>query len=179
MCQFNTIIIPRIPKIEKIKSSFRQYGFNLTEIKNKSLSEQLRDKLFFISPKDYCDCGSVISIATLPESRREISDRELDKLRYKGWSETKIKNHIASKLKGQAKMTTDFDSERKKWSDLMRGIFAGADLDSIGILTHICEGDISSEIIKVNGRHKFLFSSFQIEMLDNMSFDEYYEIIRA
>ena len=176
MCQFNNIILPATTNLNEVHSLFRQNKFNAFQVFNSSLSQHLPDKIFLISPKNQCDCGSVIASARHEMIAPIQTDKEVEKLSRKGWSETKIKNHFASKLKAKSHKSDELESERAKWSSLIKSIFTSTKVNSFGILAHDYEGDISTEIIPISAKIKIKAFEFVGEQLDNFKLDVYYEI---
>ena len=61
MCQFNNIVLPENTNIEEINKIFQRDGFTPSRVHNNSLAEQLEEKIFIISPRYICDCGSVFA----------------------------------------------------------------------------------------------------------------------
>lgn len=176
MCQFNNIILPATTSLNEVRSLFRQNKFNASQVFNSSLSRQLPDKIFLISPKNQCDCGSVISSARHQKIATVQADKEVEKLKRKGWSETKIKNHFASKQKADSHKSDETETERANWLALIKSIFASTKLNSFGILAHEYVGDISTEEITISAKIKINAVEFIGEQLDNFQLDVYYEI---
>ena len=176
MCQFNNIILPANTNLDEVRSLFRQNKFNASQVYNSSLSQQLPDKIFLMSPKNQCDCGSVISSARHQTTSTFPTDKEVERLKLKGWSETKIKNHFANKQKANSHKTDEIETERANWSNLIKSIFASTKLNSFGILAHEYVGDISTEAITVKAKTKIKTAEFVPQQLENLLLDVYYEI---
>ncbi len=176
MCQYNNIILPDNINLDEVYKVFKMHNFRPMQVYNNSLSKQLVDKLFLMSPKNQCDCGSVISSARhriIPDLK---SEKEIEKIKRKGWSDTKIKNYLTSKLKADTHKTNELETERINWYDLIKGIFDLTKINSFGILAHEYSGDISTVLINVESKRKIKMMEFSPQQLDSFQLDEYNEI---
>lgn len=176
MCQFNTIVLPANTSLEKLRPLFIRHQFTPLQVYNDSLQRQLPGKLFIISPKNQCDCGSVVASAKRQTAAGIQTGKEIEKLRAKGWSETKIKNHLASKSKANSTKNEDADIERANWDGLIKSILASTLVKSIGILAHDYSGNISMEVITIESNVKINLHEFLPQQLDGFRLDMYYEI---
>ena len=93
MCQFNNIVLPASTNLDELKEIFKRYHFAPTQIYNDSLQQQLPEKIFVIPYLYGCNCGSVISSAQPKDDQVSLRDKEITKLKQKGWSQTKISWH--------------------------------------------------------------------------------------
>jgi hypothetical protein len=115
MCQYINIVLPTDVKLEKIKPLLVKHCLGCQPFQNNFILRQISKGGQLVNTTfDQCDCGSVIASAFHPSSR-DIQPKDIERLKGKGWSETKIKNWTESKTKmnTQAK---DRDKEREQWT---------------------------------------------------------------
>ena len=112
MCYYVVAALPDQADVESISEIFDKHGRKLASaelaIDGPSIPD---DRGLFYTCQGPCDCDTPIGSRVNGRAQRGPSDRELSKLRKKGWSQTKIDRWIESKKDSLIK------KERKRLSD--------------------------------------------------------------
>lgn len=176
MCQFITIVLPKDVKLEKIESVLIKHGFGCQAFQNDFILHQIpKGGQLVNTTVGHCDCGSVIASATLPSSK-DIKPNDIEQLKRKGWSETKIKNWIESKSKANTQTKTH-DMERAQWTNFLEEVLVVNKIGKIGLFIHWYDNSMKDEELVFKNRETLSIKSLKGDTLDNMNNDILYEFI--
>lgn len=123
-----------------------------------------------------CDCGTGLGALWREEAnlaqRKSAAEREEERLRKQGWSETKIARWKAEKFKGLS--TAKTKAAAGEWELLIRELLASGSARYVCLLLHFYNGPIS-ESIKLDGRERVSLAGLSSEALGRMKEDRLYE----
>src|SRR5688572_15732863 len=94
MCHFITAVIPPEVAPDAAAALFAAHRLGFVVLQNPNVAAQLSDgERHILTTRGHCDCGTVLG------SHREAAnhERELEKLRKKGWGEAKIERWVEQK----------------------------------------------------------------------------------
>jgi len=96
MCHFITAILPSNIDVNKAGEIFARHKLRFEQIENESVREHLEPgDLYILTTKGMCDGGTVLGSEYREEDRssdekEKFRRQTVEKLKKKGWSETKI-----------------------------------------------------------------------------------------
>ena len=177
MCQYINIVLPTDVKLDKVKPLLVKHGLGCQPFQNNFILRQISKGGQLVNTTfNQCDCGSVIASAFHP-SGRDIQPKDIERLKRKGWSETKIKNWTESKTKinTQAK---DRDKEREQWTKFLEELIVENKIGKVGLYIHWYESQMEDEEVLFNGREKVSLTELRGDKLDKLNYDILYEFIQ-
>lgn len=177
MCQFNLAIVDSDSDDLKLKKIFEENGLYFSLIKNPSLNKLLGiDMKVIFTTKSHCDCGSAIGFDSIDDSEKRDIEKEIKKLKCKGWSDGKIKKYLENKEKNDSRKHSDkedsLNSELLKWTHTIRECFDHSIIKKFGILTHFYTGRIEDEKFEDMITIKSDFDNFNPASLRKLEFDQ-------
>jgi hypothetical protein len=176
MCQYITIVLPTEIKLEKVKQSFTKHGLGCRPFQNKFVHKQIPNGGQLINTTSkMCDCDSVIASASYP-SKSDIQQNDIERLKSKGWSTTKIKNWTESKTKSNTQ-TINRDQERDNWIKFLQEIIIENKIGKVGLYIHWYEDKIEDEEIVFNSQNRISIRNINGDQLDNLHYDILYEFV--
>ncbi|MEW6306755.1 MAG: hypothetical protein AB1705_25085 [Verrucomicrobiota bacterium] len=189
MCYFITLILPvgnarDISVIDEILSRVHRTAEILS---NPHLSQHLHLKERYLYPGGkMCECGTALGTLRETQPPKRIEKKEIDGLRKKGWSETKIQRWIEQQMsvkerKAQIKAKQDLaahGSDPDGWTATVRALISEARLPYVGLLLHWYSGDLESERIPIKSRVKLPNDDQLSNALYRIEEDTIYEIHR-
>jgi hypothetical protein len=150
---------------------------------NPSVSKQLRHgERYFLTTRGMCNCGTEIGMSirtaeTLPPRDPDLS-REINKLKKKGWSASKIERWIEQakadttrKHNEAAVRLSGRHPEIERWIQFVSEVLTGNHADWIGILIHWYSGDVATEAISTDKRRWLSLTEFTEDYLLNAGED--------
>ena len=105
MCHFITSTLPSTANKDSLKPVFDKYRMAFQQLDNSSVLSQLKKGLsYFVATGKECDCGTPLGGASQNRPGEfRIESKELNRLKRKGWSQSKIERWVEEKKKTQAK----------------------------------------------------------------------------
>jgi hypothetical protein len=109
----------------------------------------------------YCDCGTLLGSFNEKNAKQTegVNELKIEKLKRKGWSETKIQRFLNDKSKKIEQNAKDLERQKisaengiQEWVDFCKKLFEMTSIKTFGILLHWYRGGVSSERISLNGR---------------------------
>jgi len=176
MCQYINIVLPTDVKLDKIKPFLTKHGLGCRPFQNNFILKQIpKGGQLVNTTVNQCDCSSVIASASLP-SNRDIQPNDIERLKRKGWSETKIKNWTESKTKSNTQ-AKERDKERDQWTKFLEEVILENIIGKVGLYIHWYEDKLEKEEIVFNSREKVPITELKGDVLDKLNYDILYEFI--
>lgn len=179
MCHFITAICSSKTKLTDINSVGETYGLKFEECENEHIRKQLlTTEKYLLKTTKMCDCGTSLGEASFKNDKKErIQKSEVDKLKKKGWSETKITRYIADKKKTEDKIAKQNDnilnrqsSELDNYVQFIQEVLKKTDTEVFGLLLHWYSKGPETENIKLIDRK--IISSNSLTILDLKTIEE-------
>jgi hypothetical protein len=190
MCHFITATLPHDSDLRKSEEIFKQYHLKFEKVENESVGEHLEKGDFYIlTTKGICDCGTILASQN-PEKYRfdetqvqKFKDKAIEKLKSKGWSDTKIsrwqkeQDLSAEKVKRQEEQAHEYSMTRTDdWINFIRALLSSKATTRIGILVHEYRGGIDNRI-KILGKQTVPLEKLSPKFLVEMSEDVIYDFV--
>ena len=176
MCQYINIVLPTDIKLDKVKSLFTKHGLGCRPFENNFILRQIpKGGQLVNTTVNQCDCGSVIASASHPSSR-DIQPNDIERLKRKGWSETKIKNWTESKTKTNTQ-AKERDKERDQWTKFLEEVIMENKIGRVGLYIHWYDDKMEDEEIVFNSRERVSLTALKGDTLDKLNYDILYEFI--
>jgi hypothetical protein len=99
MCHFITATLPHVVKPDSVAPIFESHKLGFELISNPHVAEQVDSQDWFVlTSRKHCDCGTSFGSLNHQDAAKAPSyDRELNRVRKKGWSEAKIQRWLEQK----------------------------------------------------------------------------------
>ena len=188
MCHFITGFIIRQTTLEEVNTIGRNHAIMFDVCNNSFVQSQLNaDEIYLAKRTKYCDCGTQIGMKTRTDdpANRRIDKRELDKLKSKGWSETKIARWLSDREKSVEKDKVRYDqivngvhTDIENWLGYIQQLFAETTIKRFGLLLHWYASGPETERIKVKGRVIIRLTELTPDVLLGLEEDTLYEFRR-
>ena len=176
MCQYINIVLPAETKLEKVKPLFEKHELGYRPFQNNFILQQLKKGgLLINTTSKQCDCGSVIASDSHPSSM-DIQPKDIERLKRKGWSETKINNWIANKTKTNIH-AKERDKERDQWTSFLDEVILKNNVGKIGLYIHWYDEIMESEELTFAGRERISLTEMKSDTLDKLNYDVLYEFV--
>lgn len=142
MCYFVVAALPSQADLEPISEVFEKHGRKLASVDLEIYGPSIPDNRgLYFTCKCMCDCDTPIGSRANGRAQRGPSDRELSKLKKKGWSQAKIDRWIESKksslIEKERKRLSDEKSTASgidQWIDLIRDAVGLRCLNKLGLI---------------------------------------------
>ena len=135
MCRFINIIVPANIDTETIASLLSKHALGCRFVENNFLIRQIEKHGILINTTvNHCDCGSVIA-SDVHNAKGDELAKDLERLRKKGWSETKIHNWVANKTKANEK-EKEREAERDHWMRFLHEAIMENNTRWVGLFIH-------------------------------------------
>ena len=150
MCHFITTTLPASLPSEAVETIARKHGRNWLSMSNKYVARYLDDgEQYFFTTRGHCDCGTSLGSSIVAEKDESKQSKQLEKLRRKGWSETKIDRWLKDKEKARSNRREP-ENDAAIWVALIGEILESTDAKYVGLLLHFYSGDLDDEQIVVS-----------------------------
>ena len=189
MCHYITATLPQKADINEAREIFLAYKLGFEEIENPSLKEHIeKGDHYVLTTSGMCDCGTLLGSEFREEMARRPSETnrgvaELEELRIKGWSETKILRWMREAELTKQKQDQKADlahesnlSSAHDWLNFLREVLESKATDRIGLLIHMYEGPITGRI-KIKGKKSIPVKLLNEAVLLKMEEDLIYNFI--
>lgn len=187
MCHFITGIFSGKTSLEEINAVGKEFGLQFEDCKNEFIQKQLKhDETYLLKCCKQCDCGTPLGSQNPQKINpaENIGTSEIEKLRRKGWSETKIQRFLSDKnkntekyIRGSEQSKAAAENELQEWVAFYRKLFESTDIKTFGILLHWYSGSIESERITIKKRVLISRSELTIKHLLEVEEDTLYIIM--
>ena len=176
MCQYINIVLPTDTKLDKVKTLFTKHGLGCRPFQNNFILRQIpKGGQLVNTTVNQCDCGSVIASAS-HHSSRDIQPNDIERLKRKGWSETKIKNWTESKTKTNTH-AKERDKERDQWAKFLEEVIIENKIGKVGLYIHWYDDKMEDEEIVFSTRERVSLTTLEGDTLDKLNYDILYEFI--
>jgi hypothetical protein len=172
MCQFNLAIVDSDSDDLKLKKVFEENNlhFSVIQIKNFDAQPGLSYKIIFTTG-NLCDCVSAIGSEKREDSVNKKLESEIKELRWKKWSEIKIKRFIESKTKADTSKSTEASEELERWNKTIKSCLNNKLTKRFGILIHYFSEPHSEEKFENTKITKRRLFDFKLEELKKVEID--------
>jgi len=180
MCHFITAISSGNINVESINKIGKDFELEFENCENDFIQSQLKANEHYIAKvSKYCDCGTLLGSLNKKKTNnlQRVEKTELEKLKKKGWSDSKIERFIADKNKNTQKYAFSFEQQReraveniKEWTDFISRLFAETSIETFGLLLHWYSGSVENERIKINNRE--IISAIDLTGMNLLEMDE-------
>ena len=179
MCHFVTAVLPNTVPREVLDGIAKLHGKQFEPLENLSVQEQLRaTESYVLATAGVCDCGTGLGALTRSESSVHGRNEDEDRLRRKGWSETKIARSLDMKegrsLAQHAKREEAALENVQIWLELLAQVFSSNRVPYVGLLLHWYSGPLNSRI-QLHGRQVVRREELTAKVLASMREDVVYE----
>lgn len=188
MCHYITAVLPKDAPIDGFKELFHEHSRGFEPISNDHVQIQLRRGDVYVSTtRGMCDCGTCLgSEADSQSSPASRIEREVEKLRSKGWSEAKIRRWRDQKQANRDRLEDERNKRLKggsldadQWMTLIRDVVETRKAGRFGLLLHWYRSNPSSERISIAERKTVALEDLSVEVLLTMSEDVLYEFVKT
>jgi len=189
MCHFITATLPKDADLKSSKEIFKLHHLGFKEIENTSVREHLeKDDFYILTTKGMCDCGTVLAsqdggYQSDDSNSQKYKDREVEKLKKKGWSDTKIRRWLnefeinAEKGQREEEQSHQYSLTRSEdWLNFIQEIINSKSTKRIGILVHNYSGGLDNRI-KILGKETIKLKNLTPQFLVEMSEDVIYDFV--
>ena len=188
MCHFITGLIDKHVSPDDLNEVGHDNAIVFARCDNDFVTSQLKpNEAYLVKRTKFCDCGTQLGLVTrtnAPDTTR-VEKREVDKLKKKGWSETKIERWLADKERTIEKDKIKYDGivngvhvDIANWIDYINKVFAGTKIEHFGLLLHWYKGGPESERVKLKDRVIIKLKRLTPDTLLKMDEDVIYEVRR-
>lgn len=172
MCQFLFIVVPERTPIEQLANLLDKYNFGCKAVDYPKILHQLpKGNRIIQTTKGHCDCGSGIACNANGKSDL-IQTKEIEKLRKKGWSETKISLYLENKSQKQNRRQTV--DELNRWANFIKEATNNAQIGKVGLYMFSPENDYLEDDFPIAGMSKFANSDISHDLLERMPTNSVY-----
>lgn len=150
MSHFVTAVLPAASAIDAIDTIAQRHGRRFSPLSNPGIGAQLdAGERYFLLTSGHCDCGTPLgALASKRSTRRSDLETQAQRLRKKGWSETKITRSLAQAHEHQEIDTASKESAHRDavvtWIRLIRDILDSGKTPSLGLLLHMYDGPLDA-----------------------------------
>jgi len=177
MCQYITLTLPKDTDLESIKPVFEKFGLTQKVIHNQFVEEQIRKKDYYISStSNMCDCGSVIASNSKQLSTDQRYKSDIQRMKKKGWSDTKINRWIEQKQNGVHDKELLEDNNR--WTSFIQEITNEKQVVRVGILIHWYSLGLEEEKIEIKEIQNIKVDAITEDTLEKLDYDKMYYFIK-
>jgi hypothetical protein len=179
MCHFITAICSSKTKLTDINSVGETYGLKFEDCDNEHIAKQIsKTEKYLFKTSKMCDCGTSLGEANSKNDKTDrIQKTEIDKLKKKGWTETKITRYLVDKKKYEDKLSKQKDeilnkksNELDNYINFIQELFKKTETEVFGLLLHWYSRGPENENIRLTDRKNI--SSKSLTILDLKTLEE-------
>ena len=164
MCQYITATCGRAHNEDAIRKLAESLQLAWEPFDNPWVARHLllSDERYFYTTRNYCDCGTQLGSRRWAESLVPLHEaqieRELQKHRKQGWTETRIQRWLEQLRANEGRYREQFTgprpetgagSEIDRWIEFVSGVVRGKWADWVGVLLHSYRGSQKTEELEV------------------------------
>ena len=113
MCQYIILTLSKDINLESIKPVFTKYGLAQKVILNQFVAEQIKKNDYYVNTtSNMCDCDSIVASNFKKLSTNQRYKSSIQRMKKKGWSESKIARWIEQKQSGSREKELLEDNNR-------------------------------------------------------------------
>lgn len=161
MCHYVTATLPPRAAVTEIRTLAARYQRRLEPLDNPHVNSQLQPReQHFLTTWGHCDCGTVLgSLSHDPAPTPDKSAIKIERLRKRGWSESKIRRwahqreHVAARNKRVREHEAGLSgNQAEHWLAFITAVLNSGHTPALGLLLHHYSGLISGERVTLVGR---------------------------
>ncbi len=186
MCHFISGLILNDFELADLNEIGTLFSITFSKCENEFVISQLSGKeSYLIKDSKYCDCGTELGVLHRMKNTDDnrIEKSELEKLKQKGWSDSKIQRWISDKKKISDREKRQFNDYKyaehadiQRWVGFINELFAKTKITKFGLMLHWYKGSVVSEKIKILNRVKIKSNDFNDQTLLQIKEDTIYFI---
>ncbi|MGB3464116.1 MAG: hypothetical protein WBA74_02560 [Cyclobacteriaceae bacterium] len=184
MCHFITGIIYKETKLELINSIGTKYNIIFSEVSNEHISKQLNpDQNYIGKNSKYCDCGTALGAIAFIEKDKKSNEKDLTRLRKKGWSTTKISNWLENKKRSDLKderaakhKQGNYEYDAENWIKFLTELSKNPGIGYFGVLFHWYSSGVESERVELLKYEQLKICELSPDYIYRMEEDTVYEL---
>ena len=184
MCHYITATFPGDARLEAIAALLDRHALGFERIDNPHVRGQLRPGDVQVSTtRKMCDCGTMLASRSRPEVEERTLEREVRKLRAKGWSEARIERWLAEKamaadraVRERGSMADGHEPEVERWLAVISEALNAGYARRFGLLVHWYSGGLESERLQLGPTQSVPLSELSATTLLEMREDALLEI---
>lgn len=184
MCHFITATLPRDVDVDAVAARFHAHGRGFAEVSNPHVAAQIAPgDRYLTTTAAHCDCGTSLGALARSEATGPATlDRQIEKLRRRGWGAARIGRWQAQTEQDPARRRREEQTAARgeahdvaQWTDLLRELLDSGLTPRIGLLLHWYRGNLRSERISLNGIQRLAISALTPRQLMRIEEDTLYE----
>jgi hypothetical protein len=161
MCHFITATHSSNINLTDINKIAETFTLKFQECNNEYVNRQIStEEKYIFKCTNICDCGTAIGEASVIKNTSErVQKSEVDKLKRKGWTDTKINRWLTDKKKSEEKTNNENEAilkrksnEIENWINFLRTLFKTTNVEHFGLLLHWYSNGLENEKIKIGSR---------------------------
>ena len=175
MCRFISLLVPRRKRradVSALADVAARHGFGWMVAEDSPIATHVdEDVTVVFTTPGHCDCGTLVGANARKEPPEKFA-RRVEKLRKKGWSETKIAAWVATQ--GDRRLVSHAataPNELERWQRFIAELLATKDLTCVGLLLHVYRGRIDSEDVALRDTRTVALADFTDEWLSDVADD--------
>jgi len=179
MCHFVTAYVPKDANIVATEALFDQNKFGFKLLDNPNVQKQLSCPVIqVLTTRSSCDCGTRLASATQFVRDESPNKRDIEKLRDKGWSESRIRRWLDEKAAAaeryeaaELQHSPKPGPETARWVRMIGQLIGSHSAGWVGILVHEYSGGLNSERITLQSHKSIQLASLTEDTLLEMGED--------
>ena len=184
MCHFITAIIKQTTNLDELNFLGKNLGITFGDASNQHVELQLKHgQRYLWKNSKYCDCGTALgSIEFINQDKKSI-EKELIRLKKKGWTETKIKKWISNKERSELKdqrtsehKRGNYQTDAENWINFLKRIDESPDIEYFGLIYHWYSQSVENERLKLVQWKQLKINNLTPEDIFNLKEDTVYEL---
>jgi hypothetical protein len=184
MCYYITATVPEDADLERLRPVIDTWKRGFARVTNPHVQPQLPPgDQYFCLTRGMCDCGTVLGSLSAGEGDPAAADaRELEKLRRKGWSESKIARWFSERQQTQEKRARERAEARGQrnhhavdWIDFLRALLATGITPRVGILLHWYRASPENEGCVIRQKQRVKMDEVTPDLVMQLEEDVLYE----
>jgi hypothetical protein len=187
MCHYVTAVLPELVAPPSAQAAAEAHQLRFEPVANAFVGGQLRrGEGYFRLGTGQCDCGTPLGARSAAPADDPPSDRELAKLRKKGWSAAKIERWLGERrlardrrARKNAAHDASLGPALEGWVAFLRAVLEAGDVASVGLLLHWYRGGVDSERIRLASRRGVPLRELSADLLLGIEEDVLYDFQRA
>ncbi len=171
MCHFITATFSGKINLENINNVAENFSLKFQVCDNEYVKKQLQKNEAYINKfSNHCDCGTNIGISTGSKMQTQrFQKSEIDRLKKKGWTQTKINRWLNDKKKNDEKIEQDNANllneksfELENWIGFFQALFSKPDIEYFGLMLHWYSKGLENENIKIIQQRKISYKKLTV-----------------
>jgi len=176
VCLFITAVVPSAALTDTFLELSERHRVGATLVDNASILTQLsKDERYLWVTRGQCDCGSRLFGPSFEQVTRQ-TERQVAKLRKKGWGESKIDKWLAStKPGGSAPKQASGVHSIEEWALFLDEALSLKSTKRFGLIGHWYSGGVPDEAFELQGREPHDVSELRASEFHALSHDVIHE----